>query len=64
MIQPELYAKRTSLERALELTAWLRHEIDTMRLRIRDEQIGLRQLELSMREVQDILFDLQQEELF
>jgi hypothetical protein len=35
-----------------------------MRLRIRDEQIELRQLELSMRTVQDILFDLQQEEFF
>jgi hypothetical protein len=61
--QQELYTN-TSMERAIELTAWLRHEIDTMRLRIRAEQIELRQLELAMRKVQDILFDLQQEELF
>ena len=61
--QRELFAK-TSMERAVELTAWLRHEINNMRMRIRAEQMELMQLELSMRKVEDILFDLQQEELF
>jgi hypothetical protein len=62
--QPELYTRETGLERVIELTAWLRNEIDAMRLRIRTEQIELRQLELAMRKVQDIVFDLQQDELF
>jgi hypothetical protein len=61
--QGELY-KKTDMERAIELTSWLRHEIDTMRLRIKAERMEIRQLELAMMKVQDILFDLQQEELF
>jgi hypothetical protein len=61
--QHELYTK-TPMERAIELTAWLRHEIDTIRLRIKAEQMEIRQLELALRKVQDILFDLQQEDLF
>jgi hypothetical protein len=61
--QPELYTK-TSIERAIELTAWLRDELDTMRLRIREEQGELRRLEFAMRNVQDMLIELQQGELF
>jgi hypothetical protein len=61
--QKELY-EETSVERAIELASWLRNEIDTMRLRMKAEWQELRRLELALREVQDILFDLQQNELF
>jgi hypothetical protein len=61
--QGELYIK-TDMERAIELTAWLRHEIDTMRLKLKAEQLEIMQMELVLRKVQDILFDLQQNKLF
>jgi hypothetical protein len=63
MKEQELYTK-TSMERVIELTTWLRHELDTIHLKIREEQIELRQLESAMRKMQDMLFDLQQGELF
>ncbi|MHB9292662.1 hypothetical protein Holit_01764 [Hollandina sp. SP2] len=61
--QKELY-KRTSIERASELAAWLKHEINAMRLRFNAEQLEIRQMEIALQKVQDILFDLKQDELF
>ena len=61
--QQELY-KRTDMERAIELTSWLRDEMDNMRLRIKAEQLEIMQMDSALRKVQNILFDLQQEELF
>jgi hypothetical protein len=61
--QKELY-KETSIERAIELTSWLRNEIDVMRMKIKSELQELKRLELALRQVQDILFDMQQDELF
>ena len=61
--QQELY-KRTDMERAIELTSWLRDEMDNMRLRIKAEQLEIMQMDSALRKVQNILFDLQQNELF
>jgi hypothetical protein len=61
--QGELY-KKTDTERAIELTAWLRNEIDTMRLRLKTEQLEIMQMDIALRKVQTILFELQQNELF
>jgi hypothetical protein len=61
--QGELY-KKTDTERAIELISWLRHEIDTMRLRLKAEQLEIMQMDIALRKVQTILFELQQNELF
>ena len=61
--QQELY-KRTDMERVIELTSWLRDEMDNMRLRIKAEQLEIMQMDSALRKVQNILFDLQQNKLF
>jgi hypothetical protein len=61
--QQELY-KRTDMERVIELTSWLRDEMDNMRLRIKAEQLEIMQMDIALRKIQNILFDLQQNELF
>jgi hypothetical protein len=61
--QGELY-KKTDTERVIELTAWLWNEIDTMRLRLKTEQLEIMQMDIALRKIQTILFELQQNELF
>ena len=61
--QQELY-KRTDMERVIEPTSWLRDEMDNMRLRIKAEQLEIMQMDIALRKIQNILFDLQQNELF
>jgi hypothetical protein len=61
--QQELY-KRTDMERVIELTSWLRDEMDNMRLRIKAEQLEIMQMDIALKKIQNILFDLQQNKLF
>jgi hypothetical protein len=56
--------EETTCGRALELAAWLKGEIGTLRVRVDAQRAVLREAEDALHEARDILAQARQEELF
>ena len=63
MFQLSLFKRKTA-ERAHELACWLRIEICDLRLELRAKQVALAKCEKKLNQLEGMLSDLKQKELF
>ncbi len=56
--------EETPADRVLELAAWLKGELGTLRVRVEAQRAGFREAEEALLEARDILAQARQEELF